>query len=102
MAQAETVVGRESELRTLARFLEADPCPRALVVEGEPGVGKSTLLKAVASTAAGTSVLACWPAEGESSLPFVSLADLLRPHADSVLPHAAAAPAAGPVRRAVP
>jgi hypothetical protein len=38
------IAGRECELRSLAEFLETVPArPAALVLEGEAGIGKSTL-----------------------------------------------------------
>jgi DNA-binding CsgD family transcriptional regulator len=80
------VVGRERELAVIESFLAAEPCPRALVVEGEPGAGKTTLLRAAIARAPEVRVLACWPALGESALSFVALGDLLRPHVDEVLP----------------
>jgi hypothetical protein len=38
------IVGREAELRSLAEFLETVPArPAALVLDGEAGIGRSTL-----------------------------------------------------------
>ena len=39
------IIGREDELERVTRFLDASPveAPRALVLEGEAGIGKSTL-----------------------------------------------------------
>ena len=58
------VVGRERELAVIESFLAAEPCPRALVVEGEAGAGKTTLLRAAMTRAPDVQVLACWPRRG--------------------------------------
>ena len=70
------VIGRERELHEIQTFLAAAPSPRALLVEGDPGAGKTTLLRAAAESDGERTLMACWPAEAESTLPFVSLADL--------------------------
>ena len=47
------VFGREAELRTVAAFLDGLPAaPGALVIAGEAGMGKTTLLRAGAALAA--------------------------------------------------
>ena len=44
---AEPIIGRRSELRALGRFVEAVPAGgRALLIEGEAGIGKTALLHA--------------------------------------------------------
>jgi pimeloyl-ACP methyl ester carboxylesterase len=50
--------GRESELRTLARLLDAVRAgeSRVLVIRGEPGVGKTALLEHLATQATGCRV----------------------------------------------
>jgi len=73
------VVSRPAEAAT--DFLtSASAGPRALVVEGEPGIGKTTLWSAVVQQAAarGFRVLSARPAAAESVLAYASLADLLR------------------------
>jgi len=41
------VVGRESELAPVTAFLDASGIrPAALVIEGEPGIGKTTIVRA--------------------------------------------------------
>lgn len=50
-----------------------------IVVTGEPGVGKTSLLDAAVSTARGFRVLRAKGWEAESPLPFAALAQLLRP-----------------------
>jgi DNA-binding CsgD family transcriptional regulator len=73
------IVGREGELRSLAGFLETVPDrPAALVLEGEAGIGKSTLWLAGVDAARerGFRVLASRPAEAERGLAFAGLGDL--------------------------
>ena len=82
------IVGREEELGSLATFLEREPSgPVALVLEGEAGIGKSTLwLAAVENARArGFRVLVSRPAETERSLAFAGLGDLLEGALDEVV-----------------
>src|SRR5882757_8866145 len=75
------VVSREAERRAAAGFLtSASVRPAALFVEGEPGIGKTTLSSAVVRDAgeAGFRVLSARPAAAESVLAYASVADLLR------------------------
>ncbi|BCJ48532.1 transcriptional regulator [Actinoplanes sp. NBRC 14428] len=51
----------------------------ALVVTGEPGIGKTTLVKYAIEQAEGMRVLRARGFEAESEIPFAGLADLLRP-----------------------
>jgi DNA-binding CsgD family transcriptional regulator len=73
-----TVVGREAELERIEAFLRDDR-RTALVILGEPGIGKTTLWEhAVASAGAnGATVLFARPAEPEATLAFGGLTDLL-------------------------
>jgi DNA-binding CsgD family transcriptional regulator len=74
------IVGREGELAAVARFVELEPSgPCALVLEGEAGIGKSTLWRAGVQQARahGCRVLVSRPAEAERSLAFAGLGDLL-------------------------
>jgi DNA-binding CsgD family transcriptional regulator len=74
------IVGREAELESLERFVSgAHAWPSALVIEGTAGIGKSTLLDAVADAARNRSVgvLRCGPGDHESRLSFAALRDLL-------------------------
>ena len=50
-----------------------------LVIEGEPGVGKSSLLRYASDQASGMQTVAARGIESESELPFAGLADLVRP-----------------------
>jgi DNA-binding CsgD family transcriptional regulator len=75
---ASGVVGRERELAALTSFL-GDGGPVALALEGEAGVGKTTLWLAGVEEAEqrGRRVLQSRPAEAESRLAFAGLGDLL-------------------------
>jgi DNA-binding NarL/FixJ family response regulator len=78
--QDQTLVGRTRELATVTAFVGAIPeGPRALLVEGEAGIGKTTMwLEAVgAAEARGFRVLRARPAESEATLSYAVLADLV-------------------------
>jgi DNA-binding NarL/FixJ family response regulator len=78
--QDQTLVGRERELATVSAFVDAIPeGPRALLLEGEAGIGKTTIwLEAVgAAEERGFRVLQARPAESEAKLSYAVLADLL-------------------------
>src|SRR5215207_2308799 len=83
------MVGREEELSSLYAVLDrtADG-PAALVLEGEAGVGKSTLWRAGidAARARGMLVLFAEPAEVEQGLAHAGLGDLFENVLDNVLP----------------
>jgi DNA-binding CsgD family transcriptional regulator len=82
------VVGREVELAACERLLErAAGGPAALVVEGEAGIGKTTVWRAGVAAAAGRgfAVLGCRPAEAEARLAYCGLGDLFGPVAAAVL-----------------
>ncbi|MDT5130144.1 MAG: hypothetical protein QOH54_5788, partial [Mycobacterium sp.] len=71
---------RQAETRAVAEFLTtAFTAPSGLVVEGEPGIGKTTLWLAGVERARelGFQVLSARPAAAESALSYSSLADLL-------------------------
>jgi DNA-binding NarL/FixJ family response regulator len=72
-------VGRESEVAGVEAFLaEADRGAATLAIVGEPGIGKSTVWdEAVRQSRERAAVLLARPAESESKLSFVGLADLL-------------------------
>jgi hypothetical protein len=83
------LLGREAELATVASFLSTlESGPARLVFEGEPGIGKTTIWREAMLTAErlGVLVLSCRPGEAERKLSFSSLADLLCPVADELLP----------------
>lgn len=80
--EAVPLLGRDEE-QTLLRSLLDDVGTRghALVLRGEPGVGKSRLLAGAARTARerGMSVLSTTGVQSEAHLPFAGLHQLLRP-----------------------
>ncbi|MDX6451824.1 MAG: hypothetical protein QOH16_1873 [Gaiellaceae bacterium] len=83
------VVSREEELASLHAFIgESEGGPAALVLEGEAGIGKSTLWLAGCEhgRASGLRVLTSRPAEAERSLAHVGLGDLFDDVLDDVLP----------------
>jgi DNA-binding CsgD family transcriptional regulator len=90
------LVGREAERARIGALLEAAYEARsgALVIRGEPGIGKTALLEDARREAVGMEVLSARGVESESELPFAALDQLLRPalgHLDDLpLPQATA------------
>ena len=85
---ADEVVGRGVELAVVERFVERGAQSlAALVVEGEPGIGKTTIWEAAldAARARGWLVLSSRPARSERGLTLGGLSDLLRDLDGSVL-----------------
>jgi DNA-binding CsgD family transcriptional regulator len=82
------VIGRNTELEALARFLLDGEKSALLLLEGEPGVGKSTLWEHGVSVAAEGSfrVLQSRSSEAETGLSFATVTDLLDEALDEVLP----------------
>ena len=84
------VIGRDGEVEQLRAFFETGGVEglRALVLEGEAGIGKSTLwLRALdLAREQGFRVLSSRPAEAERELAFAGLGDLLEDCLDDVLP----------------
>lgn len=85
------VVGRSAELAAVDALLEAREGSAALVLEGEPGIGKTTVWQRALRQAEelGACVLSCRPAAVEAKFSFAALTDLLSPidsHAFEVLP----------------
>src|SRR5438034_9688953 len=86
---AHEIVGRDEELASVRAFVaRAERGPAALVLEGEPGIGKSTLWLAGVEHARqrGSRALASRPAEAERSLAHVALGDLLEAVLADVVP----------------
>ena len=84
----QTVIGRRAELARIDAFLDAVPSgTRVLVVEGEPGMGKTTLwLEAVSRAAArGCRVLVARPSGAEATFAYAAIGDLLEPVPDELL-----------------
>jgi DNA-binding CsgD family transcriptional regulator len=82
------VVGRDAELASIRDFvIRISDGASALVLEGEAGMGKTTLWRAgvEAAETAGLCVLQAEPAESETELSFSSLGDLLYPVLDDAL-----------------
>jgi hypothetical protein len=73
-----SIVGRERELASVREPAAAEPGARAVVLVGEPGIGKTTLWEAgvAAARSRGVRVLAARPGESEARLPFAGLIDL--------------------------
>jgi DNA-binding CsgD family transcriptional regulator len=75
----ETIVGRDVELEAVVRFLASAKAPASiLVIESEPGMGKTTLWREALLRSERTRiVLSCQPARSEASLSYSALGDLL-------------------------
>ena len=82
------MVGREAELGSITNLLQLPDLPHALLLEGEAGIGKTTLWEEGVRVARELSnrVLSCRPSESETALPFAALGDLLEPLLDETLP----------------
>jgi DNA-binding CsgD family transcriptional regulator/tetratricopeptide (TPR) repeat protein len=81
------LIGREVELQRVELFLQAARHgPRALVVEGEAGAGKTSIWEAGLGAAerAGLRTLAARPAEAEASFAYAALGDLLAGYVDAI------------------
>jgi DNA-binding NarL/FixJ family response regulator len=82
------VVGRESELFAVESFLGSIRDGfSALVLEGEPGIGKTTIWQEAVrrAEAEGFRTLVCRPAQAEAKLSFAALTDLLEPVPETAL-----------------
>ena len=82
------VAGRDAELAAVREFVaDLSDGAAALVLQGEAGVGKTTVWEVGTEEAAagGLLVLRARPAEGETALSFSGLGDLLDPVLDDVL-----------------
>ena len=73
-----SIVGRERELASLRGRAVGEPGARALVLVGEPGIGKTTLWEAgvAAARSRRVRVMAARPGESEARLPFAGLIDI--------------------------
>jgi AAA ATPase domain len=82
-----SIAGRDAELSAITRFLDSLVArPGIFVLEGEPGIGKTTLWLAAVEQARerGFQVLSCRPSAAEARLSYASLADVLTGACDSV------------------
>jgi DNA-binding CsgD family transcriptional regulator/tetratricopeptide (TPR) repeat protein len=76
--------GRDSERARIGELLDAARTSRsgALILRGDPGIGKSALLEDARDRAIDMHVLSARGVESESELPFAGLHQLLRPALD--------------------
>jgi predicted ATPase len=84
---APVLIGRDREVRALTELIgRSGKSGQALVVLGDPGIGKSALLGAAqdVARAAGFRVLSACGVESEAQLPFAGLHQILRPVLRSV------------------
>jgi DNA-binding CsgD family transcriptional regulator len=85
---AEIIIGRESELGTLWRFLDSIPTgPAALLLSGDPGIGKTTVWNEGVAGALQNSyrTLTCRPVEAETRLSYAALGDVLETALEEIL-----------------
>jgi DNA-binding CsgD family transcriptional regulator len=77
----DTIIGRADELGAVERFFGREPSgARGLLIEGDAGIGKTTVWREAVRIAEGTgSVLASRASEAEAQLSFTVLGDLLVP-----------------------
>ncbi|MFC9125719.1 AAA family ATPase [Streptomyces sp. NPDC057099] len=77
----DVLIGRQDEIRRLDALLQSAREGRggALVLRGEPGIGKSALLRHLDESATGFLVMRASGAEFETELPFAALHQLLAP-----------------------
>ncbi|AGZ43287.1 AAA family ATPase [Actinoplanes friuliensis] len=80
------MLGRTAERALIDGLLTGarDGRSDALVITGEPGIGKTTLIGYAIENATGLRVLTARGWEDESEIPFAGLADLLRPVLDGL------------------
>ena len=93
-----SVVGRDSELAAIESFLAGGLGFAALVVVGEPGIGKTTVWEEALARARRREplLLVARPAEAEARLSFAALSDIVAP-----IPAAAVEALPGPQRHAL-
>jgi DNA-binding CsgD family transcriptional regulator len=93
------LVGRDAQCVWIEHLITSARAGQssALVIRGEPGIGKTALLQHAVSVAAGMRVLRVAGVESESDVAFSGLADLVRPLAAELrrLPEPSAAALAG-------
>jgi predicted ATPase len=88
-AMAEPIIGRRAELQALAQFLQAVPAGgRALLIEGDAGIGKTALLHEGVRRARASSVrvLTARPAPAEAQMAFTTIGDLFTQTLGETLP----------------
>ncbi|HEX5241215.1 MAG TPA: ATP-binding protein, partial [Candidatus Limnocylindrales bacterium] len=87
---AAPLVGRAAEVDAASRFLAdgfASFEPRAVVVRGDPGIGKTAVWRHLVESVGGdgTRVLAAAPTSAESELAYAGLADLIEAVPDDLI-----------------
>jgi Cdc6-like AAA superfamily ATPase len=101
------LVGRAEELRVLAALVSAarDGSGGSLVVRGDPGIGKTSLVRAATAQLADVLLLSVDGFESESTLPFAGVQRIGCPSRTSSTPclpasrrHCGSPPAMRPVR----
>ncbi len=83
------IIGREREIEVVDGFLaDIVAGPAALIMAGQPGIGKTILWQKALERAGGSSflVLSARLVEAEAALAFAALGDLLEPVVDELLP----------------
>lgn len=83
------IIGRERELAELGRLVSGlSSGPAAVLLQGEAGIGKTTIWEAgiAAAIDASIPVLATRAVEGEMRLSFTAVGDLLAGELDEILP----------------
>ena len=85
---AHLMIGRTEEVGALDAFLaDSAEQPRALLIEGEPGIGKTTLWHELVTSAQarGYRILSCRPTRSEMDLSYVGLVELLGAVEDDIV-----------------
>jgi len=80
------LIGRAPELRAIDEALAAARMGKSsrLVIRGEPGMGKTSLLDHAIAEAGGMKVMSASAVEFEAGVPFAGLHELLRPALGSI------------------
>jgi predicted ATPase len=80
------IIGRDAELEAISAFLEPSAKSGALLIEGNAGIGKTTLWRCGVARAEGRGwkVLTAAPASSEARLAFAAIGDLLGDAVDAV------------------
>jgi DNA-binding CsgD family transcriptional regulator len=89
LERSSEIIGRDPDRRVVTGFLcEIASGSVALVIEGDPGIGKSTIWRDGIAQARDRdcTVLMCQPAGAEARMSFAALGDLLEPVIDEILP----------------
>ena len=87
MTSADVIFGRDTELDAIRDCLEHPTAQRAVLLRGEPGIGKTTLWRAAIAVASerGIQTISTRPTESEANFSYMGLGDLLDNLAGDVL-----------------